>query len=258
MDGLEAAEIIQRLDDKVPVVALTANIMSNDMEIYKLRGIKDCLGKPFLSQELWCCLMGYFNPISMEDPDSDGQKKDQPEDNDEFKKTLKLMFAKSNQNKYGEIIKALEEGDIKLAHRLVHTLKSNAGQIGKINLQKAAAAVENQLKGEKNLATGEQLNILEIELTLVLNEISPLLEESANLSVPETTVETKSLSPDETLELIRKIKPLLKSSNVQCLNFINDLRAIPESETLVQQMEDFDFDVAFLTLAELEKKYDVS
>jgi CheY-like chemotaxis protein len=254
MDGLEASEKIQELDDKIPVVALTANIMSNDMEIYKLRGIKDCLGKPFSSQELWYCLMSYFTPLSMEDPDSDAQKNEQAENENEFDKSLQLMFAKSNQNKYEEIIKALEEGDIKLAHRLAHTLKSNAGQLEKTALQKAAAEVEYLLKDEKNLVTEEQLNILKIELTKVLSEFSPLLKESANLPDSETTLEAKFIDPKEARDLIEKLKPLLKSNNIQCLDFINDLRAIPESKTLIQQMEDFDFEEAVLTLEELERK----
>ncbi|MDR1837962.1 MAG: transporter substrate-binding domain-containing protein [Treponema sp.] len=254
MDGLEASEKIQELDDRVPVVALTANIMSNDMEIYKLRGIKDCLGKPFSSQELWYCLMSYFTPLSMEDPDSDEQKNEQLESDSEFEKNLQLVFAKSNQDKYEEIVKALEEGDIKLAHRFVHTLKSNAGQIGKTNLQKAAAEVEELLKDEKNLATEEQLNILKIELTKVLDELSPLLEEAANLTDSETSFETKFLDPKEARELIEKLKPMIKSNNIQSLELINDLRRIPESKTLVRQMEDFDFEEAVLTLEALERK----
>jgi len=256
MDGLEASEKIRELDEKTPIVALTANIMSNDMKIYKLRGIKDCLGKPFSSQELWYCLMSYFTPLSMESPDSDAQKNEKSENDIEFEKTLHLMFVKSNQNTYGEIVKALEEGDLKLAHRLVHTLKSNAGQIEKTDLQKAAAEVESQLKDENNRVTVESLNVLEMELASVLNELSPLLKESEKTSDSEATPETEFLGPKEARELIKKLKPLLKSNNIQCLDFINDLRAIPDSGTLVQLMKDFDFEEAFLTLEELGKKYE--
>ena len=63
MDGIEAAEKILALDTGVPIVALTANIMSTDMEIYMASGMKDCVGKPFTSQELWHCLTKYLKPI---------------------------------------------------------------------------------------------------------------------------------------------------------------------------------------------------
>ena len=63
MDGLEAAAEIIKLNVGVPVIALTANIMSDDMEIYKDSGMNDCLGKPFSSQELWHCLLKYLTPL---------------------------------------------------------------------------------------------------------------------------------------------------------------------------------------------------
>ncbi|MCL2808427.1 MAG: ATP-binding protein [Treponema sp.] len=64
MDGIEAAEKILSLGIKTPIVALTANIMSHDRELYITKGMKDHLSKPFTSQELWSCLMKYFTPIT--------------------------------------------------------------------------------------------------------------------------------------------------------------------------------------------------
>jgi len=62
MDGIEAAEKILELNTGVPIVAMTANIMSNEKDLYVKSGMSDCLGKPFTSQELWHCLMRYFTP----------------------------------------------------------------------------------------------------------------------------------------------------------------------------------------------------
>jgi CheY-like chemotaxis protein len=63
MDGLDASTEIQKLNLGIPIVAMTANIMPNDMEIYKMSGIIDCVSKPFTSQELWHCLLKYFIPL---------------------------------------------------------------------------------------------------------------------------------------------------------------------------------------------------
>jgi len=63
MDGLEASAKILELNTGIPIVAITANIMANDLEIYKASGINDYLGKPFTSQELWLCLMKYLTPV---------------------------------------------------------------------------------------------------------------------------------------------------------------------------------------------------
>ena len=65
---------------------------------------------------------------------------------DAFQKKLRISFVKANRSKYEEIAGAIASGDIALAHRLVHTLKGNAGQIGKSGLQKAASEVEEFLK----------------------------------------------------------------------------------------------------------------
>ena len=168
MDGLEASFKLQEINPDIPIVAITANIMANDREIYKSSGMNDCVGKPFTSQELWRCLMKYFTPVNI----GTGYKNIQLEADLEFQKSIHRLFIHDNNNKYNEIVKALEAGDIKTAHRLVHTLKSNAGQVGKILLQKAASTVEQQLKDGKNTATDEHLRTLETELAVVLNEFS--------------------------------------------------------------------------------------
>ena len=60
MDGLEAAEKISSLNIDTPVVAMTANVMTSDRELYRQLGMSDCVGKPFTSQELWACLLKYI------------------------------------------------------------------------------------------------------------------------------------------------------------------------------------------------------
>jgi len=170
MDGLEASVKIKELGINVPIVAMTANVMFNDREIYKKSGMIECVGKPFTSQELWRCLMKYFTPKT---PGS-GYNDTKLEASIEFQRKLQTLFVKSNLNKYQEIVDALEAGDIVLAHRHAHSLKGDAGQVGKIILQAAATDVEQNLKNGKKLVTAEQLNILKLELDLVLSEFKSL------------------------------------------------------------------------------------
>jgi len=253
MDGLEASEKIKGFNPGIPIVALTANIMSNDRELYKTYGMSYCLGKPFSSQQLWRCLMKYFTPLKMDNINSSARETKDIEVDEDFQKSLRLLFAKGNHSKYEEIIKALGEGNIKLANRLAHTLKSNAGQIGKISLQQAAADVEQQLKDGKNLVSEENLKTLETELTLVLNELSPMQEESSS----SPALETKTFDLQKMRELIKKLEPLLDNGNLQCLELVNDLRAIPGSEGLIQKIEDYDFEDATVKLAELKRELSI-
>ena len=254
MDGLEASSKIIELDTGIPIVAMTANIMSNDREIYKQSGMNDCVGKPFTSQELWRCLLKYLTPVNDGNAEAGylPDDADYPLETDEkFQKSLQELFVKNNQNKHEEIVRALEDGDIKLAHRLAHTLKSNAGQIGRTILQQAAADIENRLKDGKNFVMENQLKILEKELTAVLNELFSLHESGVIL---ETTVsETASLEPEQTRELFEKLETMLKMGNPECCKFTGSLRLINGSETLVQQIEDFNFEAGLVTLGNLKK-----
>jgi signal transduction histidine kinase/DNA-binding response OmpR family regulator len=243
MDGLEAAEKIIEYNANVPIVALTANVMASDREIYREGGMIDCVGKPFTSRELWLCLLKYLKPVSRDAVDGKGQAEIEAK----FQRELREFFVRNNQERFNEIAGALKNEDIDLAHRLAHGLKSNAGQIGKTRLQQAAADVEAHLKDGRNLVTEKQLRTLNAELYAVLTELAPLLDEGGNKS------ETAAIEPEKVQALIERLEPLLKSGNPECLNFINDLRAVPGSGTLIQQIKDFDFESAYSTLAELKK-----
>jgi CheY-like chemotaxis protein len=256
MDGIEAAAKIFEFDTGVPIIAMTANIFSSDRQIYKENGIDDCVGKPFTSQELWRCLMKYLKPVSWQPVDGNGRAAE-----DELQRKLTKDFVRDNQNRLGEIETAAKAGDIKLAHRLAHSLKSNAGQLGKPALQQAAAIVEQHLKNGENLVTEEQLNTLETELNAVLKQFTAELEAASGKQADESKDQTKDeqewLGSQSSLELIEKLEPLLEMGSVQCRKFIDNLRRIHGSEKLIEQMEDLDFERAFVSLAELKKKIEV-
>jgi len=171
MDGLEAAVEIAKMDVKIPIVALTANIMIDDLDMYKSHGIIDCVSKPFTAQELWRCLLKHLKPVNK--PDS------QNETDSEIKESLEKYFVKTNISKYEEICKCMEEGDIKQAHRLVYTLKGNAGQVGKNRLQSAAAAVEHQLADGTNSVTSDQMAMLKNELQSALTEFQSIIDKNS-------------------------------------------------------------------------------
>jgi CheY-like chemotaxis protein len=172
MDGIEAASKIEKLDTGTPIVALTANVMANDKEMYLKNGMKDCVGKPFVSQELWRCLLKYLTPVEWKN-ESDARNRRADE---KLLGTLMINFVTDHQGTYKRITAAITTGDIKLAHRMAHTLKGNAALIGKTGLQKAAANVESLLKDGKNRVTPEALNIMETELQTVLDELGPLVK----------------------------------------------------------------------------------
>jgi CheY-like chemotaxis protein len=245
MDGIEATPKIIALGSRTPIVAMTANVFSEDRALYKKIGMSDYLGKPFTAKELWRCLLRHLEPVSFVDSkDDDGILQEQ----------LKADFTKNNQDIFGKIANAMSNDDITLAHRLAHTIKSNAGLIGKTDLQKAAAGVENALKGGKNLATEAQMNRFQHELNKVLDELKPPIETAINSARPDATGTT--LDAEAARELFDKLEPLLGRGSPECLKLVDDLRGVPGSEVLIEQMEEFYFGAAVKTLAALREARD--
>jgi len=246
MDGIEAAAKIMALGTGTPIVAMTANVMSHDRELYRQSGIQDCLGKPFTLQELWRCLRKYLTPVSWQTLNE--TQRAHVDETLQYK--LMRNFVRTNQSKFSEIAKAIEVSDNKLAHRLVHTLKGNAGLLGQTRLQKAAGDVEVLLEGEKSLVTSAHMSVLDAALRAVLKEFAVLLDESAP---HQATAHPVAFNAQRARELLEILTPMLDSGNPECLQYINDLRTMPGSEKLIRQMEDFDFESAITTLAALQK-----
>jgi len=159
-------------------------------------------------------------------------------------------FVRNNQFKYAEITEAIESGEVELAHRLAHSLKSNAGQLGYSDLQKTAEEVENHLSDSENKVTPEQLASLESGLKLALGELSPLVSVTAPAAL--TTI----LETELTWTLFRKLEPMLEDGDSECLSCIDDLRLIPGSENLIRQVEEFEYDLAIEELSALMVMYD--
>jgi len=133
----------------------------------------DYIGKPFTSQMLWRCLLKYFTPVKHEPV----FEKTLDEEDLAVLHIFQKSFVKENQKRFYDIVNAIKANDLELAHRLAHTLKGNAGQIGKPRLQAAAKDIETTLKNGEKPVTEEQLKVLETEMNIVLKELEPLLEE---------------------------------------------------------------------------------
>jgi len=245
MDGLEATGIILALETGIPIVAMTANIMSHDRELYRNSGMADYVGKPFTSQELWRCLMKFFTPISWKIE----SKSQREQVENELRQKLIIKFVVKNRDKYDEIMNAINTGDIKLAHRLAHTIKSNAGQLVKHGLQQAADEIENSLKNGENLVSQQQLDTFNEELNMAIAEFEPMVQEQLPVADP-----SEQLSNDAIRELLAELEVLLEESDPECLTFTDKLRSIPGSNELIQQIEDFEFKTAIKLLAELKKE----
>jgi CheY-like chemotaxis protein len=172
MDGKEAAAIINSFNLGVPIVAMTAETIVVTSEApYKEFGMEGYLGKPFTAQELWKCLLGYFNPADVQAIKTSQTQPEVMNEDEALLQKLKIQFVEGNQNTVEDIANALEEGDINLAHRLAHTLKNSAGLVERITLQQIAADAESQLKNGGSLSD-DTLGELRSVMKSVLDELA--------------------------------------------------------------------------------------
>jgi len=257
MGGLEASKKIFEMNVGIPVVAMTANIMSDDREMYMNSGMSGFVGKPFTSQELWRCLLQYFKPVNWYNEDEEQQRLA----DEELRIKLIDNFVRSNRGTYQKISSSLSSGDIELAHRLSHNLKSNAGQLGKTRLQKASEIVESRLRGGENNASIQEMEILEEELAAVLEEFQLEVKESndkiSKINRQDSSAkasEAERLDNSAKSKLFRELEPVLRDSDPECLQFIDRLQLVPESEDLIQRIEAFDFKSAMNALSKLKEK----
>ena len=259
MDGTEAAKKIRELDSNVPIIAMTANVMSDDRKNYLVSGMQDCVCKPFTSQELWQCLLKYFKPVNFDELKNKSSSERQMEFTGlyeteyEYQRNLKLIFISENRTKYNDITAAIKDGNIKLAYQLINSLRTNAVKIGKKTLQEAVAGVESGLKNGENNVTAEQLNKLETEFKKVIDEFLFLVNDDA---VP-LNVDKPVMMPEKALELLENIEYLLINGNPECLDRISELQTISGNDTLknrlIRQMQDFQFKTALSSCIELKK-----
>jgi PAS domain S-box-containing protein len=229
MDGLDTAKQLVKMGITTPIVALTANIMINDRELYREAGMVDSLGKPFTTRELWICLLKYLTPVNITAESENEHAKAE----EKMLHQLHKNFVKDNQMTIQNLHNAIEAGDHKTAHRIAHTLKGLAGLIGKNDLREAAASVEKSLDKE-------QIDRLEIELNLAMNELTQIISqrelESEPCEKPKVVLDKAA-----SLALVKELEPMFKVGDSDCLNLVEELRAIPGTEGLIECMENFDF-----------------
>jgi CheY-like chemotaxis protein len=227
-----------------PIVAITANIMSDDLKMYKSQGMSDCIGKPFTAQELWRILAKYLKVVDTSDID----RRQHSRDNELLLRNLSVSFIKNNQDVFAQFSRALTDDDVESAHRIVHTLKSNAGQIGKKQLQEAAAAVEEGLKSGKNLISKKQLDLLGLRLRETLEEMSHLLQ-SAQFT---QTADKESIG-----QILQKLEQMLINKNPECEDLLDEINTIPNSEALVDYVDNFKFNSAISELEKIKKDWGI-
>jgi two-component system sensor histidine kinase/response regulator len=179
MDGFTTTRRIRELErqngrtKRLPIIALTANVMSEDRENCIAAGMDAHLGKPIEPAQMIDCLSRYL-------------KSDQPSEVDmtalreltggdaEFERELLQTFVSSGDQCLADILAALRAGDFDTIGSRAHALKGASANIHASGLAAAASSLERAARA--NL--GDELEGLVRALTDKLQAVNAELRQT--------------------------------------------------------------------------------
>ncbi|MBN2825700.1 MAG: PAS domain S-box protein, partial [Campylobacterales bacterium] len=189
MDGVEATKQLRALGATLPIVALTANVMQEDVQKTKNAGMNDHLKKPVEIEYLYQALLKYISTKGSRSPQDEplvDNAKEESVKNDitlpvftTFDKDIGLSYCGDSQEVYINLLhnfkkqyyaihfEMMEEEELK---RTIHTLKGHAKAIGAYKLYQLSVEYEKNLESSK-------LHLLYAQLHNVLEEIEEKLVE---------------------------------------------------------------------------------
>ncbi len=177
MDGYQATAEIRRLEQEegagqpTPIIALTAHAMAGDRERCLAAGMDEYVAKPLRSEALAAALARVVDNNPIPDPPESTTTEDVmdtviPMDlthlrelvggDEEVMGEILDLFMEDAPRQIAALGEAITRGDWEEAHRLAHTLKGSASNVGAEPLRQAAWSLE-QRSGEP---TGDDLHPL--------------------------------------------------------------------------------------------------
>ena len=258
MNGLEATQALRSMGYTKPIVALTANALIGQAEMFLQSGFDSFLSKPIQTVHLNATLLKYVRDVQpphvLEAARKANEKRGDIEGYlDKEIVTLRKEFVRSQSNVVRDIRQSISAGDLETAQRLAHTAKSLAGLIREGKLSLAAERVEHGFKDNK--VSIADIVAFENELTKVVARINETTrkddEKARKLS------EQQVRSPEAVTSLFNTVQKLLADFDASCTAHADVLKEIPEARVLAHQIEEFEFEAALVTLKSLRDVLDL-
>lgn len=188
MDGFQATNVIRNMPEpycSLPIVALTANVLTSDREKSLELGLNEHLTKPIEQEDLITVLSLWLKPakqrehktasiekgnITIEGIDLDDCYK-RLNNNQMIVRKVFNLFADQYKNIDQLINSKAHDQDWEAVSSLAHSLKGNAANISAIKLANIASSIEEGVKERPHNELNSQLPELSAELAVVLKAI---------------------------------------------------------------------------------------
>ena len=241
MDGYTATRKIREQDrfKDLPVIAMTANVLSGDKEKSMKAGMNDHIGKPVNPAEMFSIIGKWITPSKLTDFEKDISREDDDyidiPDIDNIDTSKGLSIVQNNKRAYLKILfkfsemyndfsnlfnDALNGSDSEAATRCAHSLKSSAGNIGASALSQKAAVLETSCSKKEDISLIEKYRDEVIESLLPVIENIDRFHES--IIIPGDA-EVPEIDKEEVKELLIRIRNLLEESDTEAISLIEEL-----------------------------------
>jgi CheY-like chemotaxis protein len=279
MDGFTATRLLRsdpRLQ-QLPIFAMTAHALVEERQRCLDAGMNDHVSKPIDPDNLFSTLLRWAkprpkqsvefqasaSPLKLSDEVAlpeiaginivDGLKR--VAGNRGLYRDLLGEFTAKQSNAAAQISTALENGDLKLAQRVAHTVKGVAGNIGITEVQSAAQELEDALRDDKG-----NISALLIEFAGVMDTqvhaIEKALYDSATTQPEE--VWTLPFNREAAGGAIARLRNVLEASDVDTEESFHGLQKVVAGviekvylDGLSASINDFDFEGALVKLDEI-------
>ena len=276
MDGIEATSFIRGLESgdgyfqKLPIIALTANAVSGQREIFLQQGINDFLAKPIDIHKLNDILERWLPPEKRVET-----LQPQPGIKQEMRKAVSIPgvdvalgisncgggfavylnilgdFCKDAEARLVQITDAITTRDVKLYITLVHALKGAARSIGAIETGEKASWLEKAAAAGDLAAIKDKTTDLQENVRALINNVKAALEQYEAEDSRER-IDVSALRLDDLKKALAEMdieavnKMLLDYAGLSLDPGIKDMIAEVEQHILM-----FDYDKAIEKIDEL-------
>ena len=279
MDGVTATRQLRRRHDakSLPIIAMTANVMSSDRELCLAAGMNDFVPKPIEPDELFRALLAWVKPRGRHDDASAAATAASlaspaagaaalPTDiagldmatglrRVRGKADRYLSLLRSFASAYGDadlvLDRAFQADDRATAERLVHTVRGLAGQIGAGALQQFAQALEQGMRDRVDAT--EEAAMRETFSTGLRAQVAAI--ESALQTPSPTSLSATMADKALAARVLQQLRQLLASDDAKAERLLLKHDALISAimpdhhRELRLAVREFDFERALLVLA---------
>lgn len=243
MDGYTATQKIRSMlkYKDLPIIAMTANIMQEDIKRAKESGMNDHIAKPINIDAMFATLQTWMEMNNRAALDTSSPSANENVDTDILPNShyidIEVGLSRTlTSSLYTRLLKrflmtqvyfieeheaCMEANDRETANRNAHTLKGIAATLGMNQLSASSERLENAIEDDKT-DISSILKIVESDLNTVLNELK-IWDEMTTKDLEQTSQPTSLMTQESIKKNIDKLNSYVENNTVQALPLAQEI-----------------------------------